>query len=410
MSDYLSTLAARTLRREPACEPRRAQMFEPRRETEGTPFVEESPDRLPHAESFGLPAPGGPEPAAPPAPQRPTVDERVSVSASAPHTEGDEPELRPTPRHAEAREALRPPNTTRPLTNEADAGQTQAPQPSRTRTGPGAPAGAEQTPHGVPHVEPVRESSPPIVARLAETPSPRQEPPSPANVNKATEPSGPRPTPHAPREVTVLPHTPPAARETAADVRAAAPPVMTSPASSARQAPATTTRERAEAVRPEAPASMADESVRERTSAVLPRAAFVPRAERLESDASTAVVDAEVALRPLTSKPSQTAQTSTGSNTGRLERLPGGALLPPHHAPTSAESRPLLAQTPAANVRAGARVESSQAAPTIEVTIGRIEVRAVTPPPAIPPPARQRQAPPKMSLDDYLRAHGGGRS
>jgi hypothetical protein len=42
------------------------------------------------------------------------------------------------------------------------------------------------------------------------------------------------------------------------------------------------------------------------------------------------------------------------------------------------------------------------------VTIGRIEVRAVTPP--APPQPRQRQEPPKMSLDEYLRAQSGGRS
>lgn len=62
-------------------------------------------------------------------------------------------------------------------------------------------------------------------------------------------------------------------------------------------------------------------------------------------------------------------------------------------------------------VRSAAREMSAQAAaPIIEVTIGRIEVRAVTPPAPTPQPTRQRQAPPKMSLDDYLRAHSGGRT
>jgi hypothetical protein len=45
-------------------------------------------------------------------------------------------------------------------------------------------------------------------------------------------------------------------------------------------------------------------------------------------------------------------------------------------------------------------------APTIQVTIGRIEVRA-TPPPATPPP-RQRAAAPVMSLDAYLNRRGRG--
>jgi hypothetical protein len=45
--------------------------------------------------------------------------------------------------------------------------------------------------------------------------------------------------------------------------------------------------------------------------------------------------------------------------------------------------------------------------PTIQVTIGRIEVRAVMP---SPPPARQRSAPstPKLSLQDYLKSRSGG--
>ncbi|HEX8336383.1 MAG TPA: hypothetical protein VF621_06610 [Pyrinomonadaceae bacterium] len=53
-------------------------------------------------------------------------------------------------------------------------------------------------------------------------------------------------------------------------------------------------------------------------------------------------------------------------------------------------------------------VTQSTPQPTIEVTIGRIEVRAVTPPAAPPPAPRERHEPPKMSLDDYLRAQGGG--
>jgi hypothetical protein len=48
-------------------------------------------------------------------------------------------------------------------------------------------------------------------------------------------------------------------------------------------------------------------------------------------------------------------------------------------------------------------------APAIRVTIGRIEVRAITPPPV--PPA-QRTTParpgPELSLDDYLKQHNGG--
>ncbi len=51
--------------------------------------------------------------------------------------------------------------------------------------------------------------------------------------------------------------------------------------------------------------------------------------------------------------------------------------------------------------------ESSE--PAIRVTIGRIEVRAITPPPM--PPAQQTtpvRPGPELSLDDYLKQHNGG--
>ncbi|MFL6257089.1 MAG: hypothetical protein ACJ74T_18940, partial [Pyrinomonadaceae bacterium] len=93
-------------------------------------------------------------------------------------------------------------------------------------------------------------------------------------------------------------------------------------------------------------------------------------------------------IRP--SKQPQTAVTPTGSDS---ESLPvRGARLNGIQA-TARESATQDATTP----------------PIIEVTIGRIEVRAVPPPAPPPPPQRARQAPPKMSLDDYLRAQSGGR-
>jgi hypothetical protein len=45
--------------------------------------------------------------------------------------------------------------------------------------------------------------------------------------------------------------------------------------------------------------------------------------------------------------------------------------------------------------------------PTINVTIGRVEVRAIQSPAPAPKPARP--APPKLSLDDYLQKRGGVR-
>ncbi len=48
-------------------------------------------------------------------------------------------------------------------------------------------------------------------------------------------------------------------------------------------------------------------------------------------------------------------------------------------------------------------------APAIRVTIGRIEVQAITPPPM--PPAQRTTSVrpgPELSLDDYLKQHNGG--
>jgi hypothetical protein len=44
----------------------------------------------------------------------------------------------------------------------------------------------------------------------------------------------------------------------------------------------------------------------------------------------------------------------------------------------------------------------------IRVTIGRIEVRATTPPTPIPQ-QRAKQSAPRLSLDDYLRSRNGGK-
>jgi len=51
------------------------------------------------------------------------------------------------------------------------------------------------------------------------------------------------------------------------------------------------------------------------------------------------------------------------------------------------------------------RPESRRMPPTIQVTIGRVEVRAVQPPPAPLPPPISR--PPELTLDDYLKSREG---
>jgi hypothetical protein len=87
--------------------------------------------------------------------------------------------------------------------------------------------------------------------------------------------------------------------------------------------------------------------------------------------------------------------------------------------PEPSDSRPLVAPRRVRPQLDGHRERGSEEphaappespAPTIRVAIGRIEVRAITPPPM--PPA-QRTAPtrpgPALSLDDYLKQHNGRR-
>ncbi len=64
----------------------------------------------------------------------------------------------------------------------------------------------------------------------------------------------------------------------------------------------------------------------------------------------------------------------------------------------------LEAPFPAAQTRA-TTPEASGAAPTIRVTIGRIEVQAMTPP--APPPPRHARPGPSLSLEDYLKQYNG---
>ena len=123
-------------------------------------------------------------------------------------------------------------------------------------------------------------------------------------------------------------------------------------------------------------AEVFDEEGREQASAV-------PLRESAESKGALTVADAEVAPLSL----SQTPRATPSADVRPLTQV-----------------RPAIAQAATTNTQAR---EANTQPPTIEVTIGRIEVRAVTPP--APPPPRQRQSPPKMSLDDYLRAQSGGR-
>lgn len=496
MSDYLSTLAARSLRREPACEPRRAQMFEPRQETPDAGIAEAVYEGLPNAETFEgvAPDPGAEAHARPshtPPPPR-AVSEDIG------------PDFHASPRHADAQETPRPSPPTALVTTPHDTLQIpDTLQTAHPRTSEDAPA--------------VRETMTPRVARLAQPsavlnePRPYEPEPHPTAVTETKAAGEPKaadepPAAHTPRDVSVSLRTPPLSPPNVEDVRAervsdSPRPFVPTRRSSSRAASQTPPHAHADSLSPNSEpehiiAPAADDSghalnqppltgdvktsspstlrptyvslkpgdspthegqgratAEERTAAfdeeareltppsvrrvtVEPSAAVESRAGVPALTGSTTVVELEVVPQPNTPKPpdapklTQTAETSARSN---FETLPGGVLEPrPFTAstrvspvaaqPTASNARPSLspptvAQTGTARgaVPGGVGttgregVAQSTPPPTIEVTIGRIDVRAVAPPAAPPPPPRERHEPPKMSLDEYLRAQGGGR-
>ena len=80
------------------------------------------------------------------------------------------------------------------------------------------------------------------------------------------------------------------------------------------------------------------------------------------------------------------------------------------HATKSPAPRPAqsaAARAPAPRVASTAPAGEAPGPPPIHVTIGRLEIRATTPP---APPRPASPTPARMGLDDYLhRAHGGRR-
>ena len=70
---------------------------------------------------------------------------------------------------------------------------------------------------------------------------------------------------------------------------------------------------------------------------------------------------------------------------------------------------PSRSQSPWAEQVEGRRpMQLAPSAPTVRVTIGRVEVRAIQPSPEPPTPSAPRG--PRLTLDDYLRERGGDRS
>jgi hypothetical protein len=99
-----------------------------------------------------------------------------------------------------------------------------------------------------------------------------------------------------------------------------------------------------------------------------------------------------------------------GERTGPAGAARATASAPGRTAPTAPGTTDAATLREAVPLAALRRAEAEAAAPTIRVTIGRLEVRAATTP--APPPAR-RSAPlaaPGMSLEEYLRRREGGRA
>lgn len=108
-----------------------------------------------------------------------------------------------------------------------------------------------------------------------------------------------------------------------------------------------------------------------------------------------------------------TARVRPAERPAAITPKPPTTTLPPsppmsvQHVPTAIvkpQIAPLIQPLP---IPAVVSQESSQPAPTIQVTIGRIEVRATAP--ATQPLAQSRPKSPVMSLDEYLRQQGARR-
>jgi hypothetical protein len=85
----------------------------------------------------------------------------------------------------------------------------------------------------------------------------------------------------------------------------------------------------------------------------------------------------------------------------RRGQPPTGAIMP------DIESRPSAGQSPIVNRQSPISCDA-EARPMVKVTIGRVEVRAVTPPAPVPPRAAPPRARKTLSLDDYLGQRNRG--
>ena len=108
-----------------------------------------------------------------------------------------------------------------------------------------------------------------------------------------------------------------------------------------------------------------------------------------------------------TSQTAPAARPAPESTEAKFEKPPGTIPLTQVVAPAHA-AIPRISPAPSSPERA--RNSDNTASPrAIHITIGRIEVRAVHPPPAPLPQPRPAPASPKISLEEYLKQRNGGR-
>ncbi len=113
-------------------------------------------------------------------------------------------------------------------------------------------------------------------------------------------------------------------------------------------------------------------------------------------------------FRPLVS-PVLLSEALSGQASPSMASTAGSDLVEPLVPPANTYVQSRRLEAPMAGKRGEAQRSETPAAPTIRVTIGRIDVRAVTPaPPAAPAPMRTQRAMPALSLEDYLKQRNGG--
>src|SRR5262249_48537584 len=136
--------------------------------------------------------------------------------------------------------------------------------------------------------------------------------------------------------------------------------------------------------------------------AVPSRRAGVPGHQSAPAPYPQPVMATPSAARLATPSP-RVLHTASADLSSTRDTMPATVVGQPHVAPPYVEPR-VPAPAPTASLTTPAPM------PTIRVTIGRLEVRAITPPAQKTPPVTQGQRAPLLTLDEYLKQRNEGRS